>query len=939
MNAEHVSSNRQSIKRKKRNTRRRSNSRGSRGSRGSTSKISSASSSSRGSSNSRDSSRRGISPKPDELKPSTAPTPMKQMIFVPRRTIVPMTQHTEQTSVVPNRVPTPTEQTSVVPSTAPTPTKQMSVVPSRATRRSAVMPEPFMLKSYYYPSNDDSNNSIDGTLVIDFNSILSEQLQNMKQKGGATICSMEQLDELGGKAAQKFQLDRTPSETMSAMYECMALSAAIDLSSVTSADLVDARTALANAKTKLDHARSELDRAVVAIGGKKPKPRIYTTASVFFDINRHPFSTASADVIAQKLGCNHSFIQSIIGILTGVNALPPDVAAQAADGSLAAVTAAAVTAAANVVTAATSFDEANADFQMYQAELDAATEYEAMASENLTKAKSYFGRTIVYGGKGYSRTGPVLGLKVYLDAADAVIADVNTAADGNIHRTFESIWLNFNDAITNWIGEHARNKIVTFKWDNKDNQFIIEFNSIPSKPSWKPIGPDANNCFQWRRQIFNSDLSHFTMHRQLGEKTSALSSFVPSAAVVAQALADDAAAAAAARALGNPPPHKTVPAGKAGSIHWKQHKPSLTIGTTWVLCATFDCSSGMAGIDNPVNTTYHIESPNSNVQVQRSPIFVHGHPVPVLIEGVMDIFVKAFIANASLPLNPDIILNRHLQPRGAQLVQLFAQGAAGKAAQQVAARAAAAAAHPVVLNFDFDENLKRELKLSLINHCINTTGLAGWPIYLPHNGLQNLNMRCVVIVPGNEREAPYEYFAWVTGYTANKISVQEANQAPNDILNPYQHTITVAQGQSVVDAVAVRTPTAAELMDPHLFPSFIPRVGPCMSRFHTVTAYQTPVIWYHAMITQVNQDSTVDVDIFNNTPDTVVVVAQKDLVRASVVVKQTVSIYAILPCSGSQNALTLRLDAARALAQAPARAAAAGPPAGQPAVKGKNKKG
>ena len=83
------------------------------------------------------------------------------------------------------------------------------------TGKRKVMSEAFMMKSYYYPKGDNPN-SINGTLVIDFN---LDKNQKPLQKGGAV---RECSDPATGLA------NEVPLNTFNAIYACLHLSAAMD---------------------------------------------------------------------------------------------------------------------------------------------------------------------------------------------------------------------------------------------------------------------------------------------------------------------------------------------------------------------------------------------------------------------------------------------------------------------------------------------------------------------------------------------------------------------------------------------------------------------------------------------------------------------------------------------------------------------------------------
>jgi len=89
------------------------------------------------------------------------------------------------------------------------------------------MSEAFMMKSYYYPKGDNPN-SINGTLVIDFN---SDKNQKPLQKGGA-------VRECSNPATSNLHL--VPLNTFKAIYACLHLSAAMDYLTTAETSLLDA---------------------------------------------------------------------------------------------------------------------------------------------------------------------------------------------------------------------------------------------------------------------------------------------------------------------------------------------------------------------------------------------------------------------------------------------------------------------------------------------------------------------------------------------------------------------------------------------------------------------------------------------------------------------------------------------------------------------------
>ena len=87
----------------------------------------------------------------------------------------------------------------------------------------AVMSEAFMMKSYYYPS-DDSTNSINGTFVIDFKNYSLDKKQKL-QRGGApdaSICSDENAGHFG--VGHLGHLDNVPIQTFAAVCDALYLS-------------------------------------------------------------------------------------------------------------------------------------------------------------------------------------------------------------------------------------------------------------------------------------------------------------------------------------------------------------------------------------------------------------------------------------------------------------------------------------------------------------------------------------------------------------------------------------------------------------------------------------------------------------------------------------------------------------------------------------------
>jgi hypothetical protein len=82
------------------------------------------------------------------------------------------------------------------------------------TDKRRVMSEAFMMKSYYYPS-DDSPNSINGTFVIDFKNYSLDKKQK-SQSGGAPDISRCSRPQTGNKTD-------APLQTMAAIYDVSRL--------------------------------------------------------------------------------------------------------------------------------------------------------------------------------------------------------------------------------------------------------------------------------------------------------------------------------------------------------------------------------------------------------------------------------------------------------------------------------------------------------------------------------------------------------------------------------------------------------------------------------------------------------------------------------------------------------------------------------------------
>ena len=741
--------------------------------------------------------------------------------------------------------------------------------------KSAVMSEAFVMKSYYYPS-DDSPNSINGTFVIDFNSISLEQLQNPKQKGGARVCSEEHLDPVGpnmphnptlADVTRRYQLDRTPIGTMSAMYECMALSAAMEVVSYDQANLRAAQAALDSAQAALDAAQAALAAAVLPVPNpNKPNPKRRGIAGYLLHTNRAAFSREAATIIATQLGGTPDVIIVITNILI-------DHVGATAAGAVVVPNAAAAAAYNGVFPAARQFDLDQAIVVARQAAVDAAAAdpLAFAAGVTLNKTTEKFGRTLVHGNLGYGRGGIN---PADTNVATAAIRAINNAAPPAVGPSnFESIWINFKTNIANWIGVNAVNKLVNFIWDDEDKQFIIQIFDIPIAPTFTPIGPGNANCFMITRQLKQTDLSHITMHRPR-VKANKWKEFTGASSRAGPVAADG-----------------SVAGGIVGPIHVQKNKaPKLAIGTTWVLCADFNCAAGPGAL---ANTTYEIRNLN-RVVVRRDVSIPGAQPlVQRFFEGLMKCFAQQFIEHASLTAHPQYILN----------------------------------------NPQLDPVLKTELTPKLINACVSEIGGAAlWPGYLTRAQMP-LNTLCMVTRIGDATNAPSTYPAWVTGFTNAappfEHYVQPTNQAAAAILNPTQFEIVVAQPGAVNSNALVKAPTMAELANIILFPrpNFV--AGDfCMSRNFSGTLYDFPVEWFHARIVQVN-GSTVNVNIFPNAPMGLVLpalpaalpgarrgraaapAAAPALAAAIVGVKPlTVSIYAIKPCNVAQAAIALQLATA-----------------------------
>jgi hypothetical protein len=114
-----------------------------------------------------------------------------------------------------------------------------------------VMSESFMTKTYYYPSDDDNRNSINGAIVIDFKNYSLDKKQKL-QRGGApdaSICSDENAGHFG--VGHLGHLDNVPIQTFAAVCDALYLSASIDYFATANANQVSANVALVAANAAL----------------------------------------------------------------------------------------------------------------------------------------------------------------------------------------------------------------------------------------------------------------------------------------------------------------------------------------------------------------------------------------------------------------------------------------------------------------------------------------------------------------------------------------------------------------------------------------------------------------------------------------------------------------------------------------------------------------
>ena len=349
----------------------------------------------------------------------------------------------------------PMDQIRTAPVSVAEPMNQPRTAPMKG--KSTVMSEAFVMKSYYYPS-DDSPNSINGTLVIDFN---VDKKQKMSQTGGAPFgryCS----DPRTGYTRN------APLQTMAAIYDCLGLSAAIEFVTTAEDNLIDAAVALVDAAPGADAA---LAAALAAINALNPARGAVPGVAAPLDpgVDRDAALAATDAALAAPAAAARN-------------------AALAAAARNAAAPGAAAAAAAAVIR---------------NIEFNAANDQLVYARDMLREIKINFGEVIlgiVPIGHGARRPG------------GAHEANCTAAADAaNITSV---IWNTFTTNIFQWIGTNARNKLIDFEFDETTGGHLIKItiNELPAIPAPFERMP-GTNCWRIKKLLGAYVRSHFTFHR------------------------------------------------------------------------------------------------------------------------------------------------------------------------------------------------------------------------------------------------------------------------------------------------------------------------------------------------------------------------------------------------------------------------------------------
>jgi len=463
-----------------------------------------------------------------------------------------------------------------------------------------VMSEPLMMKSYYYPSSDNPN-SINGTLVIDFN---LDKKQKMAQKGGSPFVTVSCSNE------DTRDLNLVPLETFSSIFDVLYLSSTIEYTHTVRNNFI-AAAAAADAAA----AAAKVAATAAAFGAA-------FDAAVTNDANR--FCDDAVNAIA---GIPNAARNPVAAGTVGAAAFDAALAL-ALDAAIGVVAAANNAAAAAVIRYLNDEGYVNAyifEFlQMRLVDLVAAYNAIAAATIRMDKANIQLGESI---------SGS---LRFPNKPRFTVVQEANFIRRANALNVTSTIWTTFTNNIVNHIERYTSNKIISLICNKND--VMIFFNEIPSNPN-PAVGASivslSNGNWRIFGQTLQSDLFHATIHepkytnRVLGAPK-VLSSGVPSV------------------------PNVQIP----GALHVQ--RPDTTykyaVGSKWQLCTTYDCADGPNWL--PANIKYDLISPSQMVyEVSASPL--QPDPIVIFFERFMKIFTDNFI-QVSKSFSNDTINNATL---------------------------------------------------------------------------------------------------------------------------------------------------------------------------------------------------------------------------------------------------------------------------------------
>jgi hypothetical protein len=743
-----------------------------------------------------------------------------------------------------------------------------------------VMSESFMMKSYYYPS-DDSPNSINGTFVIDFKNYSLDKKQK-SQSGGAPDISKCSASQVGSTSD-------APLQTMAAIYNCLCFSAAIEFVQIAEDNLINAAVVLMS----------------VAPHNLLGFPATLTN-----------LPHLPVDGVAQPLA----------GLQRADALAAARAAAAAAPGAARAAALARAAAAPGAVLAALAVNR--------NIEFNAAYDQLVKAQESLGKMKVNFGESILgIGPIGFNAKRTIAGIVTYDKTCEDAVDAANITS---------AIWNDFTNHMFQWIGTNARNKLMHISFG--DDLIVFGIHELPAIPNSVERIPGNTNCWKIKGQIGQHDESHFTFHRSNANYLAGSAMLISSShhgtpgaihmtrnrAPILEIGSEWALCAKFNCALGyneltnpnityeiinrscnvmvkNPAVGLFRPGGDPQARFFegflrKIGQELITVSNT-IMPPVVAVAAEFAA---PHAAAAAAAAPDAAAARAAAPAAAPGAAAAAAararaITSVEAVFTAAAAAAPPAPARAAVERGRGRgRGRGAapaapaRAAPAPARAAAAAAAAPGAAAAAAAALGAAVpttlINLPtLDILLRRSLmdltrttdKYNVAKECILTPGVLWNNVFT--TATMPLNCLCMV---GDNRNGDM-YPAWVTrnAHPINDVDVQPVLQVP---LNPNQ--IVVAQNGSGPNAVLVKSPDITDMM--HFYvPPWVEVGEQCMSLRIDPDAHTYLPGWNCASIVSIpvpNNARTVDVKIFPG--------------GRALPVDQTVSIYAIRECVANEMA-------------------------------------